>query len=771
LSNEAVIREINLKKEQVVRLKNARLSNLYKAMYPWQRKFNAATAANEVCMLLAGNQVGKCVTKQTLIDLPDGSQITAGEIYERGVSFKVLAWDKDSNKVVEAVAVAPIKKPPEPCVRLYLENGRWFECALGHRVLTSCGYSFVSSILEYLPCLPQTNSELYPSIRVSDDLRCRETFPNYQDGYFSYSRPCDEQPHLWSDSDLISPPLLGGVRQLFSAWCKEDGQENIYTNIRLQGRALLSSLDVCLQNVAHFFGFSVQAVYTSSLQSCGYKRNVQHTLAESKPQLQLSDEVRQSQSYTLVSPFKEGNQIISYQLIGCKDVYDFCVPVYENYITSGVIHHNSRTGCIIDAYHLLGDYPEDWDGHKYDFPPLIWCLGYSGEKTRDLLQKKIVGDLDASKKELTGGFIPKNRILNYKSMQGTTGAVREATIQHSSGGVAVVQFWSYSQGHHALMGDVVDFFHIDEEPEDHEIYPQVLTRTINGDRGRGGRGILTFTPENGKTELVVQFMDEIQDGMYLQRATWDECPHILPEQAEKILSKFPPYQRNMRSKGDPLMGEGLIYAHSEDSITCKRFEVPDHWWLINGMDFGWKHPQAHVQLAIDPETSTVYVMQAWKASEKQPYEAWEAIKTWAKLVPTAWPHDGAQHKIQSGNKDAVEQKTIYEEQGWNMLDEHAQWASGDNGVDLGLMELNKLMALGHFKVCSDLFDALEELREYHTKLKANGLSEIVKVKDDILDAIRYAFMMARHAEQKHFIYNPQTQDDYDEYKPTSAMGY
>ena len=35
---------------------------------------------------------------------------------------------------------------------------------------------------------------------------------------------------------------------------------------------------------------------------------------------------------------------------------------------------------------------------------------------------------------------------------------------------------------------------------DQTIRPQVLTRTINGDRGKGGRGIYTFTPENGRTD-------------------------------------------------------------------------------------------------------------------------------------------------------------------------------------------------------------------------------------------------------------------------------
>src|SRR5688572_9748936 len=42
------------------------------------------------------------------------------------------------------------------------------------------------------------------------------------------------------------------------------------------------------------------------------------------------------------------------------------------------------TGTYADAIHALGDYPDAWDGHRFDHAPLVWCLGYSGEKTRDL---------------------------------------------------------------------------------------------------------------------------------------------------------------------------------------------------------------------------------------------------------------------------------------------------------------------------------------------------------------------------------------------------
>lgn len=423
----------------------------------------------------------------------------------------------------------------------------------------------------------------------------------------------------------------------------------------------------------------------------------------------------------------------------------------------------SRTGVIIDAHHLTGDYPKDWEGYQFERPPLMWLLGHSGEKTRDLLQNKLFGRIKDG--NFDGGIIPANRIIDYKAMTGTSGACREVRVRHKNG-IAVCQFWSYSQGQHALMGDVVDWYHIDEEPKDQAIYPQVMTRTLNGDGGRGGRGILTLTPENGKTQLVESFMDDPQEGQYMQTATWDDAPHLNDTTKEQILAAYPPYQRAMRSRGVPLMGAGLIFEHSQDAISCKPFQIPNHYFLINGMDFGWDHPQAHVQLAIDPDTAIIYVVRAWKKSKCQPFEAWEAVKCWAELVPTAWPHDGLMHEKGS----AKQQKDYYEEAGWVMMDDHSTWTDGGNGVEAGLMELNNLMSSGRFKVFDNLFEVFEEVRDYHRKQTPNGLSQIVKIKDDLIDAIRYAYMSARFAEQKGLLDNPE--DEYEEPRQaTNSMGY
>jgi len=391
------------------------------------------------------------------------------------------------------------------------------------------------------------------------------------------------------------------------------------------------------------------------------------------------------------------------------------------------------TGTYIDTCHALGEYPDDWPGHKFDHAPLIWCLGYSGEKTRDLLQAAIIGRKDGD--QFIGGLIPMERIVGYESMSGTPNALRTAFVRHYSGDISRIQFWSYSQGQHALMGDGVDWFHIDEEPEDPEIFPQVLVRTATGDKGRGGRGILTLTPENGRTELVIQFMDNPGPGQKYMQKGWDDAPHLSDKVKTELLASFPAHQRDMRTKGVPMLGHGRIYDMAEEDITCPSFDIPPHWWVIDGMDFGWDHPQAQIQLVEDRDNGVFYITRVWKQRQVKPSDAWSSTKSWSATVPTAWPADGLNHEKGS----AKQQKSYYEDEGFNMLADHAQWPDGGNGVEAGITEIRNLMLNGKFKVFAGLRGFFDEFLQYHRD--ANG--HISKTQDDVMDAVRYAYMMRR----------------------------
>lgn len=441
-----------------------------------------------------------------------------------------------------------------------------------------------------------------------------------------------------------------------------------------------------------------------------------------------------------------------------KSVYDSFYPWQKEFATATKKYFEcclcaanqigkTYTGTDLDALHLLGDYPDDYQGHEFEFPPLCWLLGYSMEKTRDLLQTALFGKMVNGSFE--GGLVPADKILSHESSGGTVNAMRTVRVKHKLG-VSSVQFWSYAQGQHAIMGDVVDWFHVDEEPRDQKIRPQLLTRTINGDKGRGGRGIYTFTPENGRTDLVIQFMDEPSSDQFFMMKGWGDAPHISPEKSERLLASYPSHQRDMRSKGTPMLGHGRIYDLSEEFLTCDAFTIPKHFYVINGMDFGWDHPQAHVQLVWDRDSDIFYVTKAQKMRKTSPNEAWGSVKCWAEGIPTSWPLDGLQTEKGSGKQ----QMQYYTEAGFNMLDERATWEDGSNGVEAGLYEIRDLMSKGKFKIFAGLRELLDEVLQHHR----NEKGKIVKTMDDLLDAVRYAYMMRREAVPFGDILNGTTHD-------------
>ena len=165
------------------------------------------------------------------------------------------------------------------------------------------------------------------------------------------------------------------------------------------------------------------------------------------------------------------------------------------------------------------------------------------------------------------------------------------------------------------------------------------------------------------------------------------------------------------------------------------------------MDFGWDHPQAFAKLAWNREDNEIYVTNVWKASKSSADDAWGATKSWAAGLPVAWPHDGLQHE--KGRHNSVQQKVHYANAGFKMMAEHAthppvtdekgQQQSGGVSVEHGLYEMYDLMRKGKFKVFSNCRPFFEEFVQYHRDEKGN----IVKLFDDILSAVRYAYMMRR----------------------------
>jgi phage terminase large subunit-like protein len=403
----------------------------------------------------------------------------------------------------------------------------------------------------------------------------------------------------------------------------------------------------------------------------------------------------------------------------------------------------SFCGAMEMALHLTGQYPDWWKGKRFDRPIRAWAGGASNETTRDICQKELVGQPDDPSAKGTGS-IPIKYIGETVRKAGVPNAMNSLVIKHITGGWSRLAFKAYEMGKEKWMGETVDVVWLDEEPPS-SIYTQALTRTAD----KGGIVYMTFTPENGMTETVAQFVNDLRDGQALIQAGWDDAPHMTDMVREQILSALPPHERKMREQGIPQLGSGLVFPLPESDMVCDPIEIPTYWPRICGIDFGWDHPTAAAWITWDRDSDIIYVYDTYAMSQEAvPIHA-SAIKARGNWIPVIWPMDGRQADKGSG-KSLTEQ---YKVEGVNMTREHfsnppqqgQKEGSGGNSVEAGIQEMYTRFMTNRLKIFGNQGKLLEELRMYHRK---DG--KIVAKHDDVISSLRYAVMSVRKARIKNY---------------------
>lgn len=419
-----------------------------------------------------------------------------------------------------------------------------------------------------------------------------------------------------------------------------------------------------------------------------------------------------------------------------------------------IVTHNTHSAAFEMAFHLTGRYPSWWEGKRFERPITAWAGGVTSISVRDILQNKLFGD-DWSKDD--NGIIMPEDVAEAPTMaKGITGLIDTIKIKHISGGLSTLQFKSYEQGRTKWQGVGRDVIWLDEEP-DLGIYAEALART------NATKGILfaTFTPLFGMSQVVMQYWDQgpydpsDPNGTAVDPKKYNpdralvlmgirDVDHYTEEERQRIINSYPAFEREARANGIPSLGSGRVFKVSQEEITIPFVpSIPDHWPRIAGIDIGWDHPTAVAWLAWDRDTDIVYLYDCYKASEVTIAEHASRICKRGDWIPVAWPHDALQADKQSGDKIA----DLYREEGVNMLYERATMELEDgtetSSVEASLMMLEQRMKDGRFKVAAHLTDFFDEFNLYHRKE-----GKLVKEKDDLISATRYAMMMLRYAETK-----------------------
>ena len=676
--------------------------------------------------MIAGNRTGKCCTAATVLDLPDGKQITYGEMYARGKSFDVWSWDGE--KAVIKTAIQPIKKPQEPCVRLWMSNGRWIEAALGHRVLQSgAEYVFCESLLPSLPNLQQSNLEFDPSIRASNVQRLKKKLQGFLSGCLSVSRLCDAQLLKVANTaqDWLQQQVC--VRLSDELLCNMDGLPDKYTNNHRLKYDPPSSQYVYRRTSAPFFEFLNHAVCKISARCQNYIQRFQQSCVAAILQFQPIDESSQDQvqSSSLLNPFGNAtNQIIAYEFIGVHDCYDFTVPGTENYISAGIVHHNTIASTYETAYHLTGMYPKNWKGKKWDKPIIAMAAGESWEQVAKTLQSKLLGCDDIKQAYKLGtGAIPLESI-DEKSYRTDGANVLSIEIWHSSGGKSKLYFSNYTQQVRHLQGFELDLVVLDEQPPD-ETFSELVIRTAQ----RNGQVLCSFTPLKGMSGLVRRFWDKIEGYTHI-RVTWDDVPFenewgesfFSQKERDQLSRDFMPWERECRMNGIPLVGKGVVFpllkwpTYKSTDIDLRNNSKMER--LIS-FDLGIKNDPTVISFFFrDPVEEIIYLHRQVKVAQGETPDEYVhyLMDKESKGVPIALPHDAAQ----AGRYTLTEQsvREVFEDNyGLNciagaILNPVNDMGKVTNHKSYGINIMRMGMERGTFMINESCVDFLDEARNY-----------------------------------------------------------
>lgn len=451
-----------------------------------------------------------------------------------------------------------------------------------------------------------------------------------------------------------------------------------------------------------------------------------HKLLQLEKELRALDEKRRFRKIDFFRPYPKQ-----------REFFDMGSIVDERMFRAGNQLGKSEAGAVEMAYHLTGEYPDEWMGKRFDKPVKAWVCGITGTDVRDVPQTKLFGKPGVDS-ELGTGFVPKATIVGLPSKsRGVTDAFDTVHIRHKSGGISVVTFKSYEQGREKFQGEPIDVIWLDEEPP-MDVYMECIARTI------ASHGIVytTFTPLHGTTELFTYMTDSSAASTRREvLMTMYDIPGITEEEISRRLSKFPAYQRKTRLSGAPMAGEGAVFDAPEENLreTALKY-IPMQWFKLWAIDFGIaeNHQFAAILLAWDKDNDWIHLLHAFKMAGATPLQHCVQIKQLGIQVPVAWPHDGGNREKGSGE----ELQALYRKQGIRMLPEHATFATGGYSTEAGVLEMADYMGTGRFKVRSDIEPWFEEYRGYHRK---DGL--IVKKNDDLLSATRIGVMAKRMGKQ------------------------
>lgn len=401
-------------------------------------------------------------------------------------------------------------------------------------------------------------------------------------------------------------------------------------------------------------------------------------------------------------------------------------------------------GGLLTYWHASGKYPSWFNGHKFNIgaiPSWVSCLS---TKQMTAVQDALFG----SYRDPGTGIIPKEDLLDdngdlmLTAMPGGEQIFGICYIRHYNlfgkfDGYSRIEFKTAKQGFEQYQGSNIKWIWQDEDPMDGRIIAECLART-RGTEGKTGRLLCTFTPTAGWSDTYLLFMPEgklphnginrknpelftmlIGNDQAHMTDAWKRSMHQIWEQVD-------PGNILARETGMARMGSGKIYAVEEDFFVIPRFQIPEYFPRVFGLDFASSVGQtAAVWMAQDPVTKRKYIYSEYKRTgvhDSMHVLALQSKGSWIQGICD--PH--------SGRRDGGELRAdYYRSLGLKLVD-------GSSNPSAGIAMILNDLQNGNLQIMNDCTMILSEMRTY--RWDPNNPSKPAEKQDDhILDALRYAY--------------------------------
>lgn len=378
----------------------------------------------------------------------------------------------------------------------------------------------------------------------------------------------------------------------------------------------------------------------------------------------------------------------------------------------------TESGAYMSVLHATGEYPDWWEGRRFDYPTKGRVCGRNGKTLRESVQFKLLGFPGG---EIGTGLIPLDRLDLGKSKkaQGVANLYDYIVVKHVSGGESIIYLKSYDQGRLAFEGTDLDYVWEDEEaPMD--IHFENMQRVFD----REGIVFNTYTPLQGQTELTRDLRRRAtmtDANVFMSTLTWDNVPHINDRKIKSYIKRYPEHELKARRWGIPKMGSGAIFTTDFDEmLAVKPFDIPKHWPRAYGLDFGWApHPTAAIWGAWDRDSDIVYLYSEHRMKRELPAAHAAAIKMRGDWIK------GNSETAGSNAEDGKRMINIYRELGLHLI-------RANKAVEAGIYIMRERIEQGRLKVFTPLLMWREEYESYQRK---DG--KLLKEYDDLMDATRY----------------------------------